>query len=576
MVKKKLAIVGVGPRGLYAAENFITQLSLTEGQTTLELLLFEVTGDFGNGQVYNTAQIKSNWINITERILTLPKREEVVYNGVVIPSFFSYQQWANLDFDKIGASEPDIYPPRAKIGAYLKERFISFITPLLLNKTATLYNQNVKSIEVLANNKIRLTTENQNFIDLDEVLFTIGHQSTKLSEQLIKWKSYFKNNSKVHLFLDPYPVKNYIDVANTQGKAHIGVRGFGLAMLDVMRGVLAKQGTFKITDKHTQKCQFTANKNANTIIVPFSLDGLPPVPKPLNKVIDDLYKPSKEQLSNFEKEIGDKTAQSNAKGVDFLVSAIVPIVASIYTSLPHTLGNKNYTFKQVEEAAFKWITNQNYKHSLILPTETPIVSLINSYVDMATATSAISLDFCVGQVWRHCQPSIYKQLSYNNFSNEVFANIIALDEQIKRYSYGPPVESIQQMLALVDAQILNLEYVNNPEIELSENGWIIKSKNNNIVANIMINSVLDAPDITAVKSDLVKSLLYNESIKIVNDNLGVLTTKQGYLLEQETNTVLPIALLGRLAKGTVIGVDAILECFGDRPVEWAKAAVKRK
>ena len=258
------------------------------------------------------------------------------------------------------------------------------------------------------------------------------------------------------------------------------------------------------------------------------------------------------------------------------MSAIVPIVASIYTSLPHTLGNKNYTFKQVEEAAFKWITNQNYKHSLILPTETPIVSLINSYVDMATATSAISLDFCVGQVWRHCQPSIYKQLSYNNFSNEVFANIIALDEQIKRYSYGPPVESIQQMLALVDAQILNLEYVNNPEIELSENGWIIKSKNKNIVANIMINSVLDAPDITAVKSDLVKSLLYNESIKIVSDNLGVQTTKDGYLIEKDTENKLPIALLGRLAKGTVIGVDAILECFGDRPAEWAKAAVNRK
>ncbi|PKB45079.1 FAD-NAD(P)-binding protein [Cellulophaga sp. RHA19] len=576
MNKKKLAIIGVGPRGLYAAENFITQLSITESSTLVELLLFEETGDFGNGQVYNTEQVKSNWINITERILTLPKREEVVYNGITIPGFSCYHQWANLNYDEIDGAEADTYPPRAKIGAYLKQRFTSFITPLLLHKMAFLYQQKVTNIQIENNAKVSITTPNKTYTNLDEVLLTIGHQPTYVTQQLVKWHSNFKSNTNVKLFLDPYPVKNYIDVTNTKNKTTVGVRGFGLAMLDVMRAAVAKQGTFKITEERTQKCQFNTGKNVNTVIVPFSLDGLPPVPKPLNKNIDDLYKPSDEQIYNFEKEIGDKTAQSNATGVDFLVSAIAPIVASIYVSLPHTLEAQNYTLKQVEEAAFKWITNQNYKHSLLLPTATPIVALLNSYIGMATATNAISLDFCVGQVWRHCQPSIYKQLSYNNCSNSVFAKIIKLDEEIKRYSYGPPVESIQQMLALVKAGILNLDFVNNPEIELSNNGWVLKSKDKSIVANIMVNSVLDAPDITAVKSDLVKSLLHNESIKIVNDNLGVHTTKEGYLVEKTTDNILPIALLGRLAKGTVIGVDAILECFGDRPIEWAKAAVKKK
>ncbi|WBU88428.1 FAD/NAD(P)-binding protein [Cellulophaga omnivescoria] len=576
MINKRLAIIGVGPRGLYAAENFITQLSLAQDQTTVELLLFEETGDFGNGQVYSTDQVKSNWINITERILTLPKRDEVVYNGISIPSFSCYHQWANLNFDKIGSSEPDTYPPRAKIGEYLKQRFTSFITPLLLHKIAFLYQQKVTNIQLSNNAKVSITTLSKTYTNVDEVLLAIGHQPTYVTPQLVKWHSNFKNNSNVKLFLDPYPVKNYIDVTNTTNKTTVGVRGLGLAMLDVMRGVLAKQGFFKIIDEATKKSEFISSTRLQTIIVPFSLDGLPPVPKPLNKNIDDLYKPSDEQIYNFEKEIGNQTAQSNAKGVDFLVSAIVPIVARIYTSLPHTLETKNYTFKQVEEAAFKWVTNQNYKHSLILPTATPIVALLNSYIGMATAKSAVSLDFCIGQVWRHCQPSIYKQLSYNNCSNTVFEKIIKLDEEIKRYSYGPPVESIQQMLALVKAGILNLDFVKNPKIELSINGWVLSTGNKSIELNVMINSVLDAPKITAVKSDLVKSLLHNESIKIVSDNLGVQTTKDGYLIEKDTKNKLPIALLGRLAKGTVIGVDAILECFGDRPTEWAKAAVKGK
>ncbi|WP_262486210.1 hypothetical protein [Gillisia marina] len=36
-----------------------------------------------------------------------------------------------------------------------------------------------------------------------------------------------------------------------------------------------------------------------------------------------------------------------------------------------------------------------------------------------------------------------------------------------------------------------------------------------------------------------------------------------------------MAVLGRLSKGSVIGVDAILECFGPRVTDWAKAAAKR-
>ncbi|MEM1215355.1 MAG: hypothetical protein AAGJ82_06710 [Bacteroidota bacterium] len=40
------------------------------------------------------------------------------------------------------------------------------------------------------------------------------------------------------------------------------------------------------------------------------------------------------------------------------------------------------------------------------------------------------------------------------------------------------------------------------------------------------------------------------------------------------NTILG-KLLGRLAKGSVIGVDAILKCFGERKRQWAKVLTKR-
>ncbi len=73
-------------------------------------------------------------------------------------------------------------------------------------------------------------------------------------------------------------------------------------------------------------------------------------------------------------------------------------------------------------------------------------------------------------------------------------------------------------------------------------------------------------------SPLVKRMLSNDLIEVVHEYFGVLTNENGYLVRRDDDQFLPIAMLGRLAKGTIIGVDAILECFGPRPEKWASKA----
>jgi len=156
----------------------------------------------------------------------------------------------------------------------------------------------------------------------------------------------------------------------------------------------------------------------------------------------------------------------------------------------------------------------------------------------------------------------------------VIAQIIELDESTKRFSYGPPVESIQQLLALIEAGILNLDFVNDPNIELLKEGWRFSVGEKSITANMMVDSVLDSPQIKAVKSSIIKNMLADDLIKVVHDDLGVETNETAYLISENHEQNVPIALLGRLAKGSIIGVDAILECLGSRPQQWAKQAAK--
>ena len=569
--QRTLAIIGTGPRGGYALENLIQELIKANSLSNIHILLFEETGLFGNGQVYKTDQVSSNWININERILNLEKRETIDIDKIKIPAFPSYHEWIDKDFNKITNTEADTYPPRAQVGEYLKQRFQTLANPLLTANIISLVKEKVTEVETAS--KIVLKTNSNTYKNIYEVLLTIGHQPTFTSKQIKEWEAFASGKSNINLFQSPYPIAQFLNCDNITHKSKIGVRGFGLAMIDVVRGIANKFGDFIITDENTKACSYKTDYKITDLFIPFSLDGLPPAPKPLNAEIDNWFKPTKKQISDFEDIIKNTSTQKKAESPLFLIQAIAPIVAKIYQKLPqHYLPE--LPKKDIETITEKWLLDQTYQHPTIIPQQQPADQSMQNFVGMATGKKAISLDFCIGQVWRHCQPSIYDKLSFNSCSDKVFSEIIKLDESTKRYSYGPPVESVQQMLALHEAGVMTLDFVNNPEFELTNNGWKMLVNQKAKTVDIMIDSVLDAPKINAVNSPIIKNMLTNDLIEAVHDELGVATDENAYIISNNSNNKPSIALLGRLAKGTVIGVDAILECFGTRAKNWAKKATE--
>ncbi|WP_405294015.1 FAD/NAD(P)-binding protein [Algibacter sp. Ld11] len=566
-----LAIIGTGPRGGYALENLILELVKKNSLKNIHVLLFEETALFGNGQVYNTNQTKSNWININERILHLDKREAINIDEIKIPEFPSYHEWIDKDFNKITKEEADTYPPRAQVGEYLKQRFQTLAAPLLKAEIISLLEEQVTAVEITG--KIVLKTNLNTYKNIDEVLLTIGHQPTFLSKQIKTWSAFASGESNISLFTSPYPIKQFLNTESITSQSSIGIRGFGLAMIDVARSIANKFGDFSIENNETRACIYKTDYAITNLFIPFSLDGLPPAPKPLNAEIDDWFKPSKKQISEFENIIKNTSIQKKANGPLFLIEAITPIIAKIYNELPNTYLPK-LSIKDIETITKTWLLDQTYQHQVIVPQYQSANQSMQDFVGMATGKNAISLDYCIGQVWRHCQPSIYDKLSFNKCTDKVFAEIIKLDESTKRYSYGPPVESIQQMLALHKAGIMNLEFANNPDFELTKTGWKFSKKGYTITANIMIDSVLDSPKINMVNSPIIQNMLVNDLIEAVHDELGVHTDEYAYVVSKNLDKKPPIALLGRLAKGTIIGVDAILECFGSRAKKWASKATK--
>ncbi|WP_432411345.1 FAD/NAD(P)-binding protein [Rasiella sp. SM2506] len=564
-----IAIIGFGPRGLACLENAVLELASVNLKEKPHVLIFEMSEHIGTGKAWEINQPETNYINISDHALqSLKGREKIVWDALVIPSFPSYSEWClrnnkeeNLDGDK------DVYPPRSQMGTYLYKRATSLCTVLEQNAILTIHKEEVSSVSY-TNSLLTIHGTTTSF-EVAECLLAMGHTPTRESDETKRFKTHAKKQDVVYIH-NPYEIT--IAQPDMSGKKVL-IKGFGLSMLDITRQLTNyKFGRFE-QKENSEYLQFIAEKKCTQKIIPYSFDGLPCIPKPFGRKIDSTFEPTQVQLHTFDLALRNVLAQpKKVKDIQFVLNAFATVAAAIF----HKNAKENYKTDEVEGLIKSWLQNTSTKHTLILDTELPTVDYMKQTVEMALGRVAASLDFTIGQVWRHIQPTLYRLFAFSGISGEVMKQLIDTDQETKRYSFGPPVESILQLIALHEASILELDFVNNPEITTTDQGWTLSKQGKQCEAGILCNSVMDAPVLNNLDSSLLRQLHEAQLLQAVHKDLGVLTRADStVILPNSSAKNIPLAVIGRNAKGSVLGTDAILECFSPETHDWAKGLAER-
>ena len=568
-----IGIVGVGPRGLAALESLYVAKKHLDIQQPLQVLLFEASSYPGAGQIWSPDQVATNLSNIHERNLSnnLAGREALSFDEVYLPQFPGYQEWLELNEGE-ASGDQDHFPSRSKIGSYLNERFETLKQALSGAGLVELYQKEVVKIEPEASGCTIVTKAGDHY-KVDEVVLTIGHQPTYDSKQLSEWDAHAKKYN-LKLYKDPYPV-GALETDAITPETKIALRGFGLSMVDQVRALSIGFGSEFVPVSNSIEFEYKPSAEAPRELVAFSLNGLPPVPKPFSEEIDAWFKPTPEENELLTKAI--ETAEANAskiKDASFLIEAIAQITSSVYQRLKAKARTTDLSLEQLSALTLQLIKNPGHEHTLLVSHHTDPLEAMELYLNMACGKTDISLDYCLGQVWRFALSVLYHDYTYMNLGDDAMVDVVKYIEASKRYSYGPPVKSVQQLIALVKAEVLNLDFVKDPEIQLIKEGWRLTKGAQSVDVDVMVNSVIDAPQLKAVSSSLVEHLREDKRVDAVSYKLGLHTLEDGRIISQGGNTHQHIALLGRLAKGSVVGVDDLIECFGKPARKWAEGVLK--
>ncbi|MGR3474862.1 MAG: hypothetical protein ACU0CJ_11120, partial [Sulfitobacter sp.] len=162
-----------------------------------------------------------------------------------------------------------------------------------------------------------------------------------------------------------------------------------------------------------------------------------------------------------------------------------------------------------------------------------------------------------------------------NASPQTAKRLIDFDEGLKRYSYGPPLSSARELLALIDAGLVDLSFATNPEITNSAQGWTLQAEGQAAEVSVIVDAVLPAPNLSGIAAPPLPDLISQGLLSPLSSDLAAATAPDGTLRGRDGRPVPGLCLLGRLALGSVTAVDSLHDCFGQSADRWAQGVIDR-
>ncbi|GAK93944.1 hypothetical protein JCM19298_1281 [Nonlabens ulvanivorans] len=180
-----LAIIGFGPRGLYALESLFVTLSRKRDTIIPKVAITESQSEIGCGSAWSIHQPDANTINISDRdLVELPERKSISGEGYNIASFPSFIDWVRVNYQHQLDDQKDFYFNRNVMGQYLNQRAITIVDPLIQQGIVTLINARATNL-IIQNQITEINFEDLKHptIQSQHTLLTTGHLPEEKSKQ---------------------------------------------------------------------------------------------------------------------------------------------------------------------------------------------------------------------------------------------------------------------------------------------------------------------------------------------------------------------------------------------------------
>lgn len=307
----RIAVIGMGPRGLGALESLADRLPARGPRIRVDV--YDTLVPLAAGPNFDPAESTLCKLNIPLRDIDIAPP---ALSG--IGSFTDFQE---------SGLEADDFPTRAEMGRYLAARYQDLMSHNALEIVH--HREQVTAIEQVPSGWTVQTSDRTSPV-YHEVLMTVGQPAVQPDPQLDEWQSHAKETSAT--LADAYPARALVKAAADWQGQTVAIRGLALSAFDILRSLTVGQGgEFTGTTYHP-----SGREPAQ--IIPFSLDGKPPYPKPETQHIDAQFELSPAEIRAFSTALHSATQSDPGEAARLITEALCTPVARILGTAPDAIS----------------------------------------------------------------------------------------------------------------------------------------------------------------------------------------------------------------------------------------------
>ncbi|SHI49444.1 FAD-NAD(P)-binding [Mesonia phycicola] len=569
-----IAIIGFGPKGLFALERLIANLQSTKSKKRVHIHIYNRTSFFGSGDVYRTDQPDYLLMNYANYNISF-KNKEIPH--LQLPQLQEFLPWLTNKTNKTLEEIEYTYSSRKTVGEYLEYCLSMLLSNLPDNIRVTKHIATVVDI-IPTKNEYQINTDKveENSV-VKEIMLTTGHF----------WNRHqIKPSTNSKKYIDfVYPVQEKLQhILNTET---VAIKGIGLTFIDVVLALTEGRGGKFIKSNNTIK--YIASGREPKVIYPYSRSGLPMIPR----------KGNTDKVTEFKFFTEDFVQQLLCKkSIDFQKD-ILPVIKKESLFIFYQTNFRNYNFDvelsddlfpfklQIEKFHQQYPEAQKFdcnffinpfsnKETLSNKDILPYINFICDLVEeneetspwLAVISSLRNMSVLFSKIYRFGGLSA---MSHQKFDSQYFG-------LLNRLAYGPPVQNMRKIEALIKSKILDFSYARGSKIKENINGSfsIFNKKSTNYV-DIHINATIPRAAKNQKRDGLFGKILNRGIIsEFVNTNGtsyatgAVAINKKGQVIDNQGKINKHISCYGTPTEGITFDNDTLSNRKNNFSIYWAK------
>jgi FAD-NAD(P)-binding len=482
-----VAIVGLGPKGLYSLERLVAEFGAKPLDTGLLVVAFNRSSYFGTSPIYDPEQPDYILLNINIGEIDLWNTDDPAIVAGRGPSFSSWYQKEFAPHTPLTGHE---YLPRALVGRYLHHGFrrvVSHLPPGM--EVSCLVGEVTDIVPNSAGYTLSYVDANglTNKFPADKVLLATGHSQVQLGTEERSYQRFATQYPQASYIPFVYPV--VANMSEIPAGVRVAMKGIGLTFVDTVLTLTEGRGGF--FERTSDGClSYQVSGHEPQTIIPFSRTGLPMAPKahdlpsalrPLTFVTPDrlarIRHRSQEGKIDLERDIwplfelememeyyrvamGSGPERLELDACDDDAEAVRRVIRSFLQSHP---DQERFDYWSVLDPVGKRHVTPGPKFH----------SFVERYMEQEIARARLGLSRSAVKaaisIWYEVRTVLSPFIGFGGLTPESHRRLMdRYHPLLKRVVFGPPIISVEKLLALQKAGILDFSAARNPLVLTDE------------------------------------------------------------------------------------------------------------